>query len=94
MESEIVVNRKWNNDDFAYIKQHNKLIEIVVNPDHNALGSFERDDIKNGAMVYLRGMPGTTYTWQDGKVVDNYGNEVDIETLKTPSLKGKAQSEN
>jgi hypothetical protein len=40
-------------------------------------------------MIRLASVPGITYTWQDGKVFDKDGHEVDIKTLKSSSLKGK-----
>ena len=81
MEADIVINRKWNNGDFAKIKQHHRFTEIIMHPDHDALGSFERDDIKNGAMVYIRGHNDSKggpieYTWRDGKVVDAQGQAI------------------
>ena len=76
-EVDIELDRRWVNGDFANKKQHYKLIEMMLDPDHNALGSFERDDIKNGAKVYLRELPPSiNYTWQDGKVVDEKGRVI------------------
>jgi hypothetical protein len=49
---------------------------VHLNPDHDAPGSFLPDDIRNGAKVYIRGIKGVTYTWQDGKVVDRQGQVV------------------
>lgn len=75
-QADIELDRRWDNGDFANEKQHYKLIEMILDPDHDALRSFERDDIKNGATVYLEGVPGITYIWQDGQVVDDKGRVI------------------
>lgn len=75
-EADIALNRKWANGEFADIKQHHKLIEITLDPDHDALGSFMPDDIKNGAKVYISPAIDVYYTWQDGKVVDGKGSVI------------------
>lgn len=76
-EADTVLDRRWVNGDFADIKAHHKLIEITLNPDHEALGSFLPTDVRNGAKVYLRELaPSITYTWQDGEVVDANGRKV------------------
>lgn len=65
--------------DYGKTVDHVKITEFVMNPDHDALGSFKHDFIKNGARAYLKGVPGITYTWQDGKLipnVDKYAIEV------------------
>lgn len=71
-------------------EKHHVITEITLNPDHDALRSFEPDFIKNGALVAVADIKGIRYRWQDGKVVDSYGHEVNLETLKPPSLMGKA----
>ncbi|MCX5638924.1 MAG: hypothetical protein NTX52_14705, partial [Planctomycetota bacterium] len=60
--------RTWSKSDTYY-----KRTEIILNPDHDALGSFVPDDIRNGAKAYKVDVPGITYTWQDGRVVDATG---------------------
>lgn len=56
--------------------------QITLNPDHDSLGSFVPDDIMNGARVYIVGIPvKIKYTWQDVKVVDKDGREVDVDKL-------------
>lgn len=79
-EADIELDRRWVNGDFASEKYHYKLIEITLNPDHDALGSFVRDDVRNGTEVILEGVPGITYIWQNGKVVDEKGRKVDYKT--------------
>jgi hypothetical protein len=56
--------------------------EISLDPDHDALGSFLPDDIPNGSEVRLRSLPPSMkFVWQDGKVVDKDGREVDTDKL-------------
>lgn len=47
--------------------------EIVLNPDFDALHSFEPNDIPNGTLVMIPHITGVQFTWQDGKVIDKYG---------------------
>lgn len=57
-------------------KTDGKLIEVTLNPNHDALGSFSPDDVQNGAVVYITGIKRKTFRWQDGKVVDKTGQVV------------------
>ncbi|HUU17693.1 MAG TPA: hypothetical protein VMW72_11125 [Sedimentisphaerales bacterium] len=50
------------------IKVKHQRTEVILNPDHDTLGSFI-PDIENGTKVYIEGAPGITYIWQDGKPV-------------------------
>jgi hypothetical protein len=43
--------------------------ELIVNPDHEALGSFV-PKFANGTMVRVLGVARTRFTWKDGKYVD------------------------
>jgi len=52
---------------------HHVVTDIILNPDHDALGSFDTDFIRNGALVIVRGVKGITYRWQGGKIVDTNG---------------------
>jgi len=69
---------------------HHRITEFVINPDHDALGSFECDFVRNGARVYVSGIHGITYTWQDGQVVDENGRVIMDCRPKKPS--GSARS--
>ena len=81
MEADDSVNRTWDKDqDFYRYKNHHERVEFVLNPDHEALNSFASDDIPNGAKVYISGWQ-INYTWQNGKVVDKDGREVDVDKL-------------
>jgi len=55
---------------------HHRVTEFIMNPDHDALGSFAWDDIQNGAKVIVAGVEGITYRWQNGKVVDADGRVI------------------
>ena len=81
---------EWPGGHFSKGTTHIARNSVMLNPDHDALGSFLPDDILDGAEVHIVQIPHITYTWLNGKIVDSYGNEVDIRTLKPPSLMGKA----
>jgi hypothetical protein len=89
VEADYRREHEFVNGNYGKSYSHLKITEFVINPDHEALGSFKQDFIQNGAMIRLASVPGITYTWQDGKVFDKDGHEVDIKTLKSSSLKGK-----
>ncbi|UCG60107.1 MAG: hypothetical protein JSU70_11400 [Phycisphaerales bacterium] len=87
--TDCLLPKNWQDTDTVDYK----LNEFKPNPDHDALNSLGTGDILNGSSVRIMGIDGIRYIWQDGKVVDSYGHEVDIETLRPPSLKGKALPE-
>jgi len=89
IESTFIRNIKYQKDDWAKVRYHKKITEVILNPDHEVLSSFAPDDIKNGAKVYIQQVPGVYYTWQDGKVVDEKGQKVDLEKVKVKSKKAK-----
>jgi hypothetical protein len=76
MEADYGFYRKMVAGDYESSDHHCKRTEFVLNPDHEALGSFETDFIRNGASIHLIGTPGILYTWRDGQVVDNKGRVV------------------
>lgn len=82
VEADIVLNKTLHNGEWTKQSWHHKLIEITLNPDHDALGSFVPDDIKNGAVVHLLRLDGglepkeEKHTWQDGQVVDEKGRVI------------------
>ena len=52
--------------------------EISFNPDHENLESFGLTDIPNGTPTRLTAFPSNIdFIWQDGRVLDKNGNEVD-----------------
>jgi len=73
---------------FVKDNYHYKRTKIVLNPDHNKLGSFDDPlenpsndpELTNGTRVRTNDLP-MRYTWQDGKVVDKDGREVDVDKL-------------
>ena len=78
IEADIRYHRvfKANKGHFEDSKTHAKITDIILNPDHEALGSFLPDDISDGAEVHIIQAPHITYTWQDGKVVGKDGKVV------------------
>ncbi|GAG08245.1 unnamed protein product, partial [marine sediment metagenome] len=91
MEADYGFYRKMVAGDFESSDHHCKRTEFVLNPDHEALGSFETNFIRNGASTNLIGTPGILYTWQDGQVVDEKGRKVDLEKVKAKSKKVKVK---
>ena len=78
---------------------HYKRTKIILNPDHDKLGSFadpifedpnNEPELKNGTQVKLNRLK-AKYIWQDGKVVDSNGREVDLDKLKVKETSEKAQ---
>lgn len=74
MEVDMRMNDYYGPGSFSRWNRHYKLTDVVLNPDHDALGSFDnplenpRNDpeLKNGASVRK---DGSRYVWQDGKLV-------------------------
>jgi hypothetical protein len=69
--------------------KHYKRTKIILNPDHDKLGSFadpiledptNDPELVNATRVKLNGLP-TEYTWQDGAVVDSDGNKIDWQKI-------------
>ena len=78
-------NRKHFNKEHIHFKR----TKIILNPDHDKLGSFadpifedpnNDPELLNGTRVRINFLP-TRYTWQDGQVVDEKGQKVDLEKL-------------
>ena len=67
MEADFKYDGNYTDGYFSKSKGHIKRTEVILNPDHNALGSFVPDDIKNGSRVHIVQVPGMTYTWQRDK---------------------------
>ena len=57
-------------------KSDGKLLEVTLNPDHEALGSFSPLDVSNGASVYIMDIDRRTHTWQNGKVLNEDGTVI------------------
>jgi len=76
-------------ESFTKDDTHFKRTKIVLNPDHDKLGSFadplledpnNDPELRNGTRVRLNRRT-TRYFWQDGQVVDKDGREVDVDKL-------------
>jgi hypothetical protein len=76
---------------FRRSHSHYKRANIVLNPDHDKLGSFDNPlenpandpELKNGTRVriILPNSDRVKATWQDGKVVDESGKIIDVTQL-------------
>jgi hypothetical protein len=83
---------RWHCDylkgEFMNERRHYKVNDVLLNPDHNDLGSFLPDDIRDGAQVYFAEQDlRIPYTWQNGKIVDKNGQEVDLGKFPADSNK-------
>jgi len=78
---------------FRRDRSHYKRANIVLNPDHDKLGSFDNPlehpandpELKNGTRVRIT-LPNSVRvkaTWQDGKIADESGNVIDVTQLWT-----------
>jgi hypothetical protein len=81
VEADLAYGSTFHGDNyFDNNKIHHKVTDIILNPDHDALGSFIPDDIPDGARVYLNNFNLKArkgkYTWQDGQVVDKDGRVI------------------
>ena len=63
--------RNFDNGDYGKLIKHYKVLEFVRNPDHEALGSFLPDDIREGAIVHFCDIDakGPQHRWKNGKPV-------------------------
>ena len=90
VECDYTIYNKSNNGEYTLENHHHKITEFSINPDHEALGSFDPNSfIKNGSRVQFTNNQGVTYLWKDGKIVDSYGYELSLTALTNPSLVGK-----
>jgi hypothetical protein len=63
-------------------KRHFQIAQITVNPDHQAMGSFQAaGDLLEGAKVMLPGIAGAAAHWKDGKTVHDDGTVLDLDEL-------------
>lgn len=77
VEADRKTDRILGRGHFDKWKLHTVRTEMILNPDHDALGSFLPDDIENGATVYIvAGISTIKYIWQNGKVVDEKGRVI------------------
>ena len=68
-ECESETKRHSPDNGYFQSKSKREFTEILLDPDHDALGSFVPDDIVNGANVNIVGEVGKRYTWQNGELI-------------------------
>ena len=98
MEADSGYDNNYGQGYFSKNDLHFKRTKIILNPDHDAFCSFDDPlenpkqdpELINGTHIILNGLGNIRYTWENGKVVDDYGHEVDPENLGPTSLVGKA----
>jgi hypothetical protein len=83
MEADMYSNQIWSKGEFWKCSSHTMRTEFILNPDHDALGSFLPDDIRDGAKIYsINDVRTKGYTWQNGGPVDEKGRKVDYKSKK------------
>jgi hypothetical protein len=87
--SESTQNLQWaQRGEFSTSKLHYERTEVIVNPDHDALGSFRPEtdpELKNGTLFHIPGDT-TKYIWQGGKLVpENSGGGANRPNLPSGS---------
>jgi hypothetical protein len=86
MEADTYSSQTWSKGEFWKSSGRTRRTEFILNPDHDALGSFLPDDIRDGAPVsIINGVRTKGYTWQKGGPVDENGRKVDLEKVKAKS---------
>jgi hypothetical protein len=80
---------RWSED-----KHHYRITKVILNPDHDALESFAPVP-QEGSIVSIEGAAGIKekreYTWQNGQIVDESGQKVDLERLKLAPKRAKKE---
>lgn len=83
IEADTYSSRNWSKGEFWKSSGHIKRTEFILNPDHDALGSFLPDDIRDGAKIsYINGVRTRGYTWRNGGPVDENDRKVDYKSKK------------
>ena len=83
MEADMYSSQTWSRGEFWKSSCHIKRTEFILNPDHDALGSFLPDDIRDGAPVSLiNGVRTKGHKWRNGGPVDENGQKVDYKSKK------------
>jgi len=83
MEADTYSSQTWSKGEFWKSSGHINRTEFILNPDHDALGSFLPDDILDGAKIYsINGVRTRGYTWRNGGPVDEDGRKVDYKSKK------------
>jgi hypothetical protein len=97
MEADVTQSRLYGGNNRSLQKYHYKRTMVLVNPDHDALGSFENPlrnpandpELRNGTDVML---DNKTYHWRDDNVVDDAGSAI-IEGRRKKSSGREEQSQ-
>jgi hypothetical protein len=76
VEADYRRNHRYVTGDYGKTYAHYRITEFIVKPDHDAIGSFKTDFIRNGARVRILGINDITYQWQNGKIVDKAGHVI------------------
>jgi len=76
IDSKYLSTSKWP-ISAGTVDTHYKVTELLLDPDHDALGSFV-PDIENGTSVRIQEAPGIRYTWDNEKkfVLDEWDNSI------------------
>jgi hypothetical protein len=69
--TEFVATSKFDhpNGDIGKFTVKHKVTEVLPDPDHDALGSFLPDDIRDGTKIWIKGLSWGEYIWRDGKPI-------------------------
>lgn len=67
------MNDTFPDNGHVKINMEIELISMLINPDHDALDSFSIDDIKEGSLTVIEGVPGD-FRWNNGKAVELFHN--------------------
>jgi hypothetical protein len=91
MEADAGHDRKFADGRFEKQDIHYKRTNIILNPEHDKLGSFadplfedpsNDPELVNGMTVFLEDDANTKYTWQGGKLIDENGRALDMDKLR------------
>ena len=90
------VTRNFDDGMLRITKRRYKRTDVLLNPDHDGLGSFA-PDFPNGCRVQVKGLESIDeskkYTWQSGQVVDDKGRIVlDLSSEKPVSAKPESKA--
>jgi len=85
--------RKNRLGGYSNTMTHVKRTEFILNPDHDALGSFLPTDLRNGAQVNLSDVSNITYRWYDGELVPEI-DEFVVDELNKMTEKVMARTHN
>ncbi len=68
---------------------HVTITNLTINPDHESLRSFVRDDVKEGAWGWIAPFDHIKYTWRNGEFVPQYDERIVSSIDKTLGAMGK-----